>query len=290
MIVVTTDGSERSHSVLPHAALLAAAAESPLTLLRVLDPRVDASDVIAPSLQEAVATVKARWTSEMEALLETRGITGAVEVALRVHGEELHEALLNAAEGLGARAIAITTRAGGALRQALLGSTASGVLGKTRVPVLVAGPEVLPQPAADGYRVFFTSDGSPSAEAALGVFTPLLSAVDAHVVLWQAAVPVTGIDGGPTAEEAARERLEEIAATLPPDVEHVVQVDSITNQAAVPDRAIERAVEEGAAVIAMSTHGKSARYQILVGSVTSAVIRKSPLPVLVAPKAGVKGS
>src|SRR6185295_14135634 len=52
---------------------------------------------------------------------------------------------------------------------------------------------------------------------------------------------------------------------------------------APPEMIIAAAAESGADLIVMSTHGRSGLMRLLYGSVTEAVLRGSPVPVLVVP-------
>jgi nucleotide-binding universal stress UspA family protein len=281
-VVATTDGTERSLRVVPHAAQLAIAARQRLTLLRVLDPRVDCKSVVAPTLREAVRRVSEEWAAEMRGSLAERGIDGDVVVASRLHGEEMPDTILGAAAEAGASAIASDTHGGGLLRHAFLGSHALDMLRKADIPLLLTGPAAEAPVIGDRYEVFFTSDGSPAAESALTVMGPLLAATRAAVTFWQAVVPRTG-DMGQAAElEAARSRLEWLARHLPPGTDYEVVVEPAAGPNAVPRLAVDRALESGAMAMAMSTHGHSARYHVLAGSVALAMLQQSPLPILMA--------
>ena len=52
---------------------------------------------------------------------------------------------------------------------------------------------------------------------------------------------------------------------------------------APPEMIIDAAAESGADLIVMSTHGRAGLLRLLYGSVTEAVLRGSPVPVLVVP-------
>jgi nucleotide-binding universal stress UspA family protein len=239
----------------------------------VLDPRVDAKAELVPSLEEAIGRVVERWQDELAGALQSAGAEGRPEIARRQHGEEIPEAVLRAAGELGASVVATETAAGGVLRDAFLGSAALNMLGKADVPVLLS--RASEGPAGEGeYRVFFTTDGSPASEAALPALLPLITAGNLPVTLWRSLE-------SPDADPAdARRRMEALAATLPSSVECEVVVDSEPTASKVAARIVASAGAAGACVIAMATHGHSARYNLLTGSVAMAVLKESPLPVL----------
>src|SRR5688572_31425279 len=72
--LVTTDGSERSLHVLPHAGRLARSAGATIELARVLDPHNDATHVQAPSRHEAIDRVRATWQGELQAALAAANV------------------------------------------------------------------------------------------------------------------------------------------------------------------------------------------------------------------------
>jgi nucleotide-binding universal stress UspA family protein len=77
--------------------------------------------------------------------------------------------------------------------------------------------------------------------------------------------------------ESAREQLQKFAETnIPPAVPYDVRV-----MVGPPiDSILEQASESGADLIVMGTHGRTGIKRLLVGSVTEAVVRLAPVPVL----------
>lgn len=279
-IVVSTDASERSLHALPHAARLAEAMGEPLALLRVLDPRVDCSSELVPSLREAIRRVSSRWEEELQAVLAARGLRGETMIPVRVHGEEVHDAIIGSAAEAGASLIAIDTRGGGMLRHALLGSVAMGVLGHTHLPVMLTGPAIDSPTIGDPYHLFVTSDGSPAAAAIIPAIAPLVAASNARVTLWTAYIPRTGDVSSQVEIDAAHERLKQLADGLPRGTSVDIQVEQGQWPGGVAGRAVERALSSGATALAMSSHGHSARYHLLAGSVALDIVNRSALPVI----------
>jgi nucleotide-binding universal stress UspA family protein len=279
-VVATTDGSERSLRIVPHAARLAGVLGEPLVLLRVLDPVLDCGDVVSASLREAIRTVSARWQQELLGALSMAGASGTVEIPVRVHGEESHDTALAAAHDLSASVLALTSRGSGGVRQALFGSMASRLIEGSRVPVLVAGPEAGAPVAGDSYHLFVMSDGSPAAESIVPPLRPLIRD-GVRVTFWQALE-----DGS---REEAQRGLERLAAGLPEGTAWSAEVAQAAGPDSVAALAIERAGATGATAMALSAHGRGRRFDALAGTTAMAVIQRSPLPVLTMRVRGAEG-
>jgi nucleotide-binding universal stress UspA family protein len=279
-VVCATDGSPRSLSAVPHASRLAGALGTRLVLLRVLDPRVDAKGEVGPSLDQAVVKVRAAWEEELRSALQGVGIEADIDIPSRVHGEEVRDTILNAGDRLGAVAISLDTQGGGALRHAFLGSTALDMLKHTDLPLLLTGPKS-GDASSGAYRVFFASDGSPASAAALAGITPIVAAAGSEMVLWRAAVTKNQGEKRAADIAAARAELEAVAASLPAGIPATLEVEDAIDQGAVAMMIVESAQQAGASAIGISTHGHSARYHLLAGSVAMAVLQASPLPLLV---------
>jgi nucleotide-binding universal stress UspA family protein len=54
-------------------------------------------------------------------------------------------------------------------------------------------------------------------------------------------------------------------------------------EGSIPDEILSLAREHGATLIVMGSHGHGAFYQLLAGSVTTAVLKDAPCPVLIVP-------
>lgn len=137
-------------------------------------------------------------------------------------------------------------------------------------------------------RILITLDGSKLSEKALEVAEPLARAAAMEVLLLR-VVPLAPplIEGGRMimgADEVvamerreAEEYLARIAAILRGRGLRVRPLVRIGD----PTRVILAAAEaEGVTLIAMATHGRGGLGRFLFGSVTTAVMRASPIPVL----------
>jgi nucleotide-binding universal stress UspA family protein len=282
-IVVPLDGSPASNAALPLARTMARAGGASVTLLRV-GRHDEHQDEVAPSLQ--------RIRDELAG--------SDIEVHALVREGEPADEILDAVRSLGADLIIMRTHGRSGVGRAVLGSVTDRVVAHSRVPVLLlrAGGRRI----SELRRVLVPLDGSPGGVVALGAALRLARASRAAVHLVQVVVPVpnylyggaAGFEGltyidpawDDEAVAAARSYLAGMAQRLQ-DVE--VSYDAFV-AAAVPDAIVERADEESADLIIMSTHALTGPARALLGSVTDAVVRAANCPVLVIRTAEVSAS
>jgi nucleotide-binding universal stress UspA family protein len=277
-IIVTTDGSDHSLRVFPHADRLARALGAELQAVRVVEP-----SEIAPEPGEdrraAIEHTCARLTEEVAGTLRRAGIDGTASCMVGEDGKSVGDTLL--AHAAGASVIAMHSRGRSGIGRLLHGSVALDVLKRVEQPVLLGGPDLLPPPSGDGYRLLMTSDLSPDSEQCLRAMAPLLEASDVKVTLLYVHLHAPqGIDND--AERAAKEAaLAEKRKLLPASTEVDVRVREIPAGAGIDTAIMEVADEAGCHAIAMSTHGASARHHVLMGSVAMSVLGRSHHPVIV---------
>lgn len=276
-IVVTTDGSERSLRILPHAGALAQAIGAELLLTRVLDPGHD----LGEGNVDEVAT---RWREELAAREGAPGVTVTPNVTPRAEGESVPDAIRRSAEENGAAMIAIASGGTGALHHALMGSTAMSVVGKAGMPVMVVTDATTQLATPRPYNLVITSDGSESSADVFHLLAPLLGGSTVRVLLLRVYEPRLGDAGDRFEIPAAEARLRELRALLPESVPVEIRVEPV-HDFERPESAILRvAGQSGAEAIALSTHGYSASHHLFAGSVALAILKKSHLPVLLARK------
>jgi nucleotide-binding universal stress UspA family protein len=205
-------------------------------------------------------------------------------------------ALLDAAHRVAADVLVCGTRGRGAFARALLGSTSSGLLHHTDVPLLVVpdGGGTLDGPVLAAY------DGSQGATRAIQVVGRLLSGrptVVAHA--WEpvfhrslavralAAAPVDDLHA--TIEDLHETFADRAAATTQEGVAaaRTAGLDAVGETVASDDgdwRALATAARtHGASVIATGSRGLGAARSALLGSVSSGLIHNAELPILVVP-------
>jgi nucleotide-binding universal stress UspA family protein len=125
-------------------------------------------------------------------------------------------------------------------------------------------------------------DGSPLAERALPFAMRLAQATSARVVLTR-VTPLFGPLGGDAdlgTAIAAQVYLDEVAAKL---AEAGLSVESSTPTGEAASEIVDEARARAADVVVMATHGRSGAGRWLYGSVADAVLRHSPVPVILVP-------
>ncbi len=279
-ILVTTDGSERSLDVLPHAGRFAAQLGCTTVLLRVLNPLTDVAGEFGTDFEGACARIASAWQDELTVLLRRFEIAGEPLVGRLQHGEDVHDAILRIASQREAAMVAMHSRGSGALRHALLGSVALGVLGRIDVPLFVTGGNAGPPRTGEGYHIVATSDGSPASAGILAALSPILRGAAANVSLLRVCEPRSG-RASPEAEiETATAQLKSLLPLLPPEVAGEVCCRVCHHDEDVASAIVEGARELGADAIALSTQGESALRHLIAGSVALTVLERSPLPVI----------
>ncbi len=281
-ILVTTDGSQPSRRVMPHAIRLAAACGGRITFLRVLNPLLDLAGDRSTNVEAASARVADEWRAALEADLAAAGIEGAGLVPVQQHGEDTHNTILRAAAEQQAAVIAIHSRGAGALRHALLGSVAMGVLGGSEHPVLLTGERVEAPRGNGTYRLLMTSDGSASSLAIVRALPPLLEGHDVWVKLIRVCEPRSGRAGPEAEQESCRQQLDSVRRLLPAGIACEYDCFAAAHEQPTAQAIIEAALAAGADAIAMSTHGHGPLHHLLAGSVALDVLGRSPLPVILA--------
>ena len=279
-ILATTDGSARSQAVVPHAARLAQAVDGELLLLRVLSPELDCGNVHTPTLHEAVRIVSERWSGELRAMLAEAKATGDGVVEIRRHGEEIHQGILRVVSDRGVDIMAMSSRGSGLVRHAVFGSVALSVLGRTPIPVLVAGDRVAEPTGRGAYHIVVTTDGSGDATRAIEAVVPLSMHENVEVTLLRIHVPRLGDHGDAVEAAEAAEALDQLRQRFPKPEKVRTVVRTIVSVGGVDTAILNAASELGASVIAISTHGHSAKYHVFMGSTALGVLRLSTLPLL----------
>ncbi len=265
-VIVPLDGSSLAEGALAPARALARTTGADVEILQVVADAAEAAD--AHTALDALA-----------ARLRADGGTGVVRPPIVLEADWSAECIANAAEQPGSL-VCLSTHGSSGVRRALLGSVAEDVVRLAPGPVLLVGPDVEPPPSEAGLvgEVLVCVDGSPSSEA----IVPAAAAFAADTGLTPRVVTVAGGDvevgldeeGNYVREVAAAvdAAMGRPAGTTPFEVLHGPDPGDALVAAA-------RAVP--AAVLAMATHGRTGLARVTAGSVTTGVVRQSPVPVLV---------
>ena len=270
-VLVPLDGSELGEAVLP---LLEGGERnwgSEVLLVRSLT-------VGAPP-EPSAETEAGEYLATQARRLERAGLKVRCEVW---HGDP-SQVIVNAADRGRVGLIAMTTHGWRGLDRLRFGSVAESVVRNTRVPVVLVRGHVR-WPADRPPRILVPLDGSALSVAVLTVITRLCQSRRGvvellHVVEAHAA----GLDLPPSVRAAnaervaARDYLERVAARLTGEG---LEVEWVVLEGPAAPTIAQRAVEGGADLVAMTTHGRSGIARLLLGSVAEQVLRTADVPVL----------
>jgi nucleotide-binding universal stress UspA family protein len=140
-------------------------------------------------------------------------------------------------------------------------------------------------------------DFSPVTEAVLGAAAHVSRLAPAHVYLVHVAPPdpdFVGYDVGPDSVRdqvaaelrAQHQQLQELADGLRG---RGIEATALLLRGPTVDTLLQKSKELPAELVVLGSHGRSAVYDLLVGSVAEGVVRRSGIPVLLVP-AQVRGT
>jgi nucleotide-binding universal stress UspA family protein len=280
-LLVPLDGSELSEQALGCARSLAALVGGDLILARAASARPAAGEP-AQGEKEAVA--------EAEVYLERLAATlrPGLPVELSVPVGDPADQLAQVAASHQVDLIVMSTHGRSGLRRMMLGSVATALLQRTRLPILLvrAGLGATAWSEAPR-RILVPLDGTEQAERALGPVGDLARLVGAELTLLEVVglpLPVAGSydlivtpESDATLAEQARSYLAEQAAAL--------RARGLTVRTEVLIGGPAAAIVETAAagqhdLIAMATHARGGFDRLLLGSVADDVLRNAQAPVL----------
>ncbi len=186
--------------------------------------------------------------------------------------------ILSWAREKGADLIALTSHGHSGMRRMMLGSVAEEILRHAEIPVLVIRPET---PAHAWKRIVVALDGSSQAEAVLRDAVELAKISGAALELVQVALPVVSAAG--VGEFPMLMPSEDPRPYLRRMAERVEAVGVKAEPVALEGRAaseILRHLEQGgAALVCMTTHGRTGLPRLLLGSIAEEILRHAPCPV-----------
>ncbi len=290
-IVVGYDGSESSRDALALTRALAPILDANVIVLSVIT-HVPTEATWAQYERDLRAAEK-RLAAEAQAELEGISHVETETVPAPSPPRELHRL----AEGRGAELIVLGSTHRGRLGRVLPGTVADRLLAAAPCPIAVA-----PQGYAGGEHSFESIaigyDGSEESRLALDLAIDLATAVGARLMLIAVAsphdaliaVPAAGGWGGmvTTAEGVERERQRVQAAvdsargSIPAAIDTIAEVVVDDD----PSSVIVKATEAADALL-IGSRGYGPLGRVLLGGVSSRVLREAACPVLVTPRSSV---
>lgn len=282
-VLLPLDGSPLSESVFPLLRLLSSREpELEVELLRTFEP--PGTIYVLPDLaipagnpfsNDHLAEIVLKYLKDKTE--ELGDLKVSAELALGAPADEILERSENA------DLVLMASHGRGGLGRWLLGSVATKVLRGLTVPVLLLTGEYLQGDqflAPKVKTILVALDGSEPAERALAHAAKWAKEFEARLVLYQAVPQVSTLDTAYL--EANRQHLVEaeeyllkLTRNLSGEVERIVR--GTTTSLGIVDQALE----VGADLIALGSHGKSGLSRWMLGSVTEQVLQKAPCPVLV---------
>lgn len=293
----STDFSPFSDYALEHALLWAKAAEATVDCVYVIavDRHLDLEGTVIESfLDEERRVTKPKFDALVSKIESELGVC---------HGHFLtgvpDEAITSLAEEIGADCIIMGTRGWRGMNRILLGSTAERVVMTAPCPVLTVrlqtdppqakefsteGVTTLP-PATPPSRVLVPLDFSDCSLDAMEFAFEVAKDFDIAVTLLHIREPVAyGLDFTLAHIEMEKEQCLKIEKRLK-ELCEVFESKGLTasyliKHPPVTDAILHSLEETEANLIVMGTHGRRGFSRLLMGSVASSVLRRSPVPVL----------
>lgn len=292
-VVHPTDFSEGARAAYPYGLYLAALLGSEMRSVHVCRPGEPEPD---PSRfpvgdQEAMRLASA-WLEEVDARRfagtggQGTGEGGPGGLGARVRrmpevrrdvrrGGSPDRELLAYADRIPAAAFVMGTHGRTGLRRLFLGSVAERVIRRSPVPVLTVRQGIEGWGESGLHRILVAADLSPTMDRALRWAGAVAAGSEADLE----AVHVVETPAG-AAPSGKRQRIRAAyGESGAPEVE--LKVTVVAGDPATRIRATAR--EDGADLVVTATHGRSGPARLVLGSVTEAVVRRSPCPVLTVP-------
>jgi nucleotide-binding universal stress UspA family protein len=264
-VVVPLDRSARSEVAAGAGAALATRIGATLELVAVVRP-----GEVSPEHEEYLAGVAA-------------GLPGGAATEV-VESDDVARGILAAVGSEGGGVLCMSTHGRSGVGALVLGSVSENVIGRSTEPVILVGPSVTPQPALQG-RVLVGLDGSSMAEQLLEPAAAWARALGTELWLLQVQPPDRLAGDADVLETSYLHRL---ADRVGDDHDVAVGWDVVHDHD--PADALVRVVRElPAALLAVSTHGRSGLQRVAMGSVAMKAAHKATSPILaVRPEGAVR--
>lgn len=291
-VFCATDFSETSALAARHATALARRHGARVVLGHVIEPLPVDPYPLPMALPEGEAEIRERALAQLDdlaAALREEGLVVETQHAVGPPGPRLVELIAKAAPQL----VVIGTRGQTGLQHLLLGSTAEHVVRRSSAPVLTIHPDDQ-RTVEETRRVIVPTDLSGDAVVAIEAFVDLFSPEDAPKIELVFADSTPPYLDAMSHEGLAKgglpdARRDELVGHLQPMLSRLAgegfEVDLQILDGAPVEAITERADLDGADMIVMSTHGRSAIVNFLLGRTAQRIVQRAPCPVLtVCPK------
>jgi nucleotide-binding universal stress UspA family protein len=289
-MLVPLDGSRLDERALGYAVSLAETTGAPLHLVRALP-------VVPPILLSGAEALSLALAQQAASRLDAQGALRRTAARLRRRGlvVDTHvrfgppaDVIVETGRENGAGLLVLATRGHDGSGRSWAGSVADEVVHRAEVPVVLArAGHARAWPRHRQPRLLVALDGSAFAEAVLGPVGELAHLLGAGLLLVRIVAPPSPLAkarapraaAGPVDEDLATAHayLEGVAADLPA----AGRVATRVAPGATPAVTLARiAREEQVDLVALATHGRGGLARLALGSVATALLRRSPVPLL----------
>jgi nucleotide-binding universal stress UspA family protein len=279
-IVVGYDGSQQSDDALALGAALANATGARLLLAGAYGPEDVVSD-------EALDARRADVRERLVAVADALPPDASLQVQRRaVRGSSVAAALQALAEAEDPRALVLGSCHRGAVGRVLIGGVAERLLHGSPCPVVVAPRGLAERGPVELGTVCVGFDGSAEGWAALQRAAQIAAAARARLRIVLAVPPLTGMPMPVYPPEVVKERLEAAQIALDRALRSVSKRLEPEARLLRGDPAQQLADEAGHGVdlLVVGSRGYGPLRRVLLGSVSAALMRAAPCPVMVVPR------
>jgi nucleotide-binding universal stress UspA family protein len=280
-IVVGSDGTEESSGALRIAALLQQKSSAHVEVHSAIAPMPGANlaafDIVPPpDVDEARRSAALVLLEEQCASIRSKLVwKKSVTVGWPT------EVIVDAAERSSASLIVIGIGRHRPIDRLLAAETAVGVVRRATVPVLAVLPRATQLPKYAIAAMDFSDSSIDAAKLAAELLGPGGRMTLAHTVLFPPAPRRDGTSWTEVYETGASDRLAELATELR---KTGVSVDTVLLRGDAAVELVRYAKEHHADLIALGGHKQGLVDRLLIGSVTTRVVRGAPTSVLVVPQ------
>ena len=296
-LLVALDGSPLAERSLPLATAISRGSGARLVVLRAAEGLRGSGAGRAHGEAEGEAAEALGYLRGVAARLAERGVAARIAAP---RGEPV-ERLLDAIATHEADLVVLSTHGRSGLGRWVYGSVAEGILHRSPVPVLLV-PATAPVSwrtvRQERCRLLVPLDGSQQAEAALPHALAIARALAAGLVLLHVIEPRhdygpdLGLDAQGEGSVPSTLEAEAYLATVAASFDgHELRVRRAVRAGLVAEAILEEARADAASLVVMTTHGRTGLGRLPFGSVTTEVLHRCHLPLLlVRPHAGGHGA
>lgn len=282
-ILLATDLDGRCDRALDRAVAVARAWQAKLVVLTVVEPPAAPpprqGDPLPAQASQAALRAAARLRRDVGPAAE------GLDIELLVREGRIGECIEAVADETGCSLVVTGVAHDAFFGRRMLGSTVAWLARHARLPVLVVRDRV----HAPYARMVVASDLSPSSARALGVGLQLFPRASA--TLFSAyEVPYLGLRDGDRQAGVAEARdaaLEAARAFLAEHGHPGLHVAAAHGDAAA--RLAEHALAHNADLVVVASHGRSALFHLVIGSVAREILDASPCDTLLVPEPKARG-